>query len=207
MVEGTSRNLVSVIEGVTVTPVSIEAVPSDINPFYTMDISQAPNDDVFIRFNDLKSHTIIKAVRINGNFEGGPYTLVTDELVNLIRNFASSKEPDHIRHPEEKKEELFSSIVNPLVLTGGPDDDFRIKVSGIESMDNPVEEEDLDLFGGSFLDIIVGKNGNVTTAIRNTGWQSPKQLILEFKTAENGGKFPLVAQTFTRICERFIQAA
>jgi predicted S18 family serine protease len=77
-----------------------------------------------------------------------------------------------------------------------------LKIQGIESVEN--EPDKKSLFD-SFMDIEIAKNGNVTVTIINPFDKEEikaRQLSFLFKTAENGGRFPLVATAFTRATER-----
>ena len=84
---------------------------------------------------------------------------------------------------------LFSCATN--VKKGKPKDPFELKVSDLTEDDEIIGE------WTKFMDILVGKEGNVEVTMRNTDYEIAKTIL--FKTAENGGKFPIMANVFTRL--------
>jgi hypothetical protein len=190
-------------EGVTCTPTSVENIPSDDGAPVTLDIFQ--HEDLYIKAHDLTGETFLHALRINANSGGGPYIFVHDEFViDLIRPFGKTRGQVPADFPPMKidRSDRLHAYLSTRVQTGKSNDSFRLKVTNIESMNN-----DDHFQGPCFMDIEVGKDGNVTFALRNIQEKGEAKLSLLFKTAENGGKFPLVAEVFTRVAKRIEAAA
>jgi hypothetical protein len=198
------------VEGVTCTLTSVEDIPSDDNSLMTMDVNQVPTGDIGIWAHDRSGRRFISPIRLNSFAGGGPYTFVHAELVEgIIRTFAKTKGQIPADFPKLRlsPSDRLPSYVSTRVERGNSTDSFELKVANIESMDNVPEDED-GLSSQNFLDIEVAKDGNITVTIRNVRYgEKDRPARLVFKTAENGGKFPLVAEVFTRVAESLEAAA
>lgn len=205
MTDENLRRNAKLVEGVTVTPVSLEDIPSDDGSDVKMDIIQIPNGDLGFWIHGQNS--LIFYVRINCYSGGGPYGLIHNDFVELIRNFdkANGQIPPGFPPLVIDSYDYIPSYAGVRIQEGEATDAFRIRAQGIESMDDFPDE---DSVRKKFMDIEVLKDGDVKvnfTKISPTAGQL--QVPILFKSAQNGGKFPLIAETFTRAAVRLEAAS
>lgn len=189
------------------TPTSIEDIPDDNGTTTTLTVSQM--NDLYLGADDIQGD-IIPPVRINSSFGGGPYPFVYDELVlTLIRNFARTRGQIPQDLEPLNTDELMDhvpSYVSTQIIKGKKKDPFEVKVIGIENMDNDIPGK-----GFTVMDLELSKPGDVTLSFRNMNKddmdEGEHRLSLTFKTAANGGQFPLVAESFARVARRFAKAS
>jgi hypothetical protein len=195
------------IEGVAVTPVSLIDIPSDIDSAVTFDLTQEKNGDLGFWMHDAKVRKITTPVRINADEGGGPYTFIHPDFVDLIRNFGKFKGQIPPNFPPIDLSDdavLLLDNIPTRAIEGNDEDPFSLKIVDIESTENV---DSGGLHGESYLDIEVNKNGDVTLRIKTIHkGEDAIEMDTTFKSAENGGKFPLVNETLKRVALK-IQAA
>jgi len=209
MTDATERSKYAALaREISATRGALAGIPSD-DGLGTMDIMQTGTGVLGIWIHDRSGKKYISPVRIDSGFGSEIYDFVYEELsIGLIRPFATSDGQIPADYPPLRidRTKRLPSHVSTQVQTGTPNDSFTLRVINIESLDNDPEPEE-SLASLSFMDIEIAKDGNVTVAIRNVDYKKQtKTASVVFKTGENGGKFPLVAEVFTRVAKK-IEAA
>ena len=177
----------------------VNEIPSDTKSPLALDF--AFQQDVFLRFTDIKGETdvLLPTIRFRRYAGGGPFPLIAEELSILPEAFMQyqGQIPPGYKN-RQKAKDLFPSYVDIIVKVGKNPDESRYIIKGIPDGDaNPNDNN-------KFLDIEITKDGNAIVAMRDT--RRNNQASVEFKTAENGGKYPIMAEVFTRISERIAKA-
>lgn len=169
-----------------------------------------------IRFGDavidlqdptFRTETYLPPITFRSEFGGSHLPCIAEELNVLFRAFEShgGKIPSWYKRKNHKDDKFPNHLVATLEKGKTPEDS-RYIIRDLQDDD----EEDGKL--SKFLDIEITKDGNaiVTQKFflhgRKPDEKPTSQRQMIFKTAKNGGKFPIMAEVFTRIAERIAKA-
>ena len=170
------------------------SIPSDDDSPYILEMLFQHTDIRSFRIADTTAQVYLLAIRFTGQFGGGTIPIIAEELARIC---------------EEEEKENFELVVYPTEDDQVPVDiDSIIKVqSNLEGYKYKIENipDDQGVRPVGFLDIMVSRNGDVTIAQRNA--RHPGEAKMLFKTRENGGSNPVVAEAFTKVAERIVAAA
>jgi hypothetical protein len=150
---------------------------------------------------------IIPGMRFNTALGGGSFAMIPEEFSGVVKIFEDhhGQIPTDYRLPIKEQTALVKNL--PVKARRGEKTAaFRYIVVDITDIEQEeqYEEKDRDKFT-RFMDIMVLKSGDVIVAIKDAD-NCPKGLAVIFKTAQNGGEFPIIAEVFTRIARRFVEA-
>lgn len=181
---------------------SLYNIPSDDNSRFTLGLGTHTGitGDIVITMRDKivdDNWTYIKGVRLRGYIGGGFNPFITDEFMSILRNLEKAEfEFDNNQTHERDKINPNSNI--EVIKKEEP----KLSVIGIQDDDG----ED------GFIDIFLLNNGDVILRLRNersvtkTGKNQRSVGEMLFKTKENGGKNPIIAETLTKIANRIARA-
>lgn len=184
---------VSIYEGGRVT--SIFNIPSDApDDTGMMDLEWAVNSDAHARLTDSNPDKIQPnpTMRFRDYFGGPRLPMISALLSTLPKSFLVNQGRHIVEDPVLSSEGV--AYGDPVkVELGTEEDDFELRVTDI------TEDEEYPGKFSKFMDITVSKNGNVTVTMRAVRRVQPTVKSILFKSGENGGRFPVMAEVFTRI--------
>lgn len=161
---------------------SVLYISSDVPSPFHMDIRSFSNCTII----EIADHTSIQFQDMM--FEKG--SLVASEL--SILNKKDTQESETEKEPDPLPSD------SPIKITRGKKaDSFKYKIERIASDSQKGKST-------QFIDLEIGKSGDVTLTRRDYEQQQKADFV--FRTAENGGKFPIFAQVFTKIAAEIIKA-
>jgi hypothetical protein len=181
----------------TVDSSSINDIPSDIKSPWVLNFEF--KYDVFMQFTDSIGKTGIFFPPIRFRRSGGPFFLIAEEFAILQEAFENNKGQVPEDYKKRKNnQDIFPSYVDTTFKIGTKPDESKYIIKGIP--DGDVSSED----NNKLMDIEITKGGNAVITMRDI--RHNNQASIEFKTAENGGRYPIMAAVFTRIAERITKA-
>lgn len=193
----------TVIDGVSVyfdgSGVQIDDIPSDGQEHTAFNMASHGNSDLFIGLVDLTGESYIPNMRFNSGFGGPNIELIFEELVLIRDSFRSRRGQLMDVSPLQAGVDIIPRHLSLRVEEGGNEDGYLYRVTGITD-DKGYGEMD----SGSQMDLELARSGDVTVRVRGSDEQPPLSIV--FKTAENGGRFPVMAQAFGRITQRLARA-
>lgn len=154
--------------------------------------------DIFVSMDDEiqdEGWSYFRPLRLRGLFGGGLNPFITEEFISIMDNIGQPK----FKYKEKgrrKKDRINSNSAITVERSTDP----KLNVKNIGDDDG----EDVSM------DIVVQKSGDVL--FRLTGKQLVDRTInnvvgeMLFKTKENDGKNPIMAETLTRIAQRIAKA-
>jgi hypothetical protein len=178
----------------------IYGIPSDTKSPWTMDF--IIRYDHALQFTDQAGETGIAFPAIRFRKSGGPFNFIAAELSVLRDSFEKYNGQIPEYDIQNDTEDSFPSYVDTTVWVGKNPDESKYIIKGIPDGDISPNINDDTRYKS--IDIEIAKNGNAIVTIRHT--RRNNQASMEFKTAENGGKYPIMAEVFTRIAERIAKA-
>lgn len=198
------------IDGVSITKEAhsktVSNISSDDESGNTLAFSFLGSTDFAIKLtgrNDISSRMQFNTARGAGSF-----TMIPEEFSGVTRIFEDhhGQIPTDYQSPTKEQTVLVSHL--PIkVKEGEKTAAFRHMVLNITDTKQEERDQEEDRYGFTrFMDIVVLKSGNVIVAIKDAD-NCPPGLAVIFKTAQNGGRFPIMAEVFTRITQRFVEAA
>lgn len=176
----------------------VNGIPSDTQSSWVLDF--AFQQDVFLQFTDATGKTDVFFPAIRFRRSGcGPFFMLAEELSFLPEAFTKYKGQIFPRYENQSRtEDTPSTFFGTEVRVGKKPNESRYIIKGIPDGDaNPDDNN-------KFLDIEITKDGNAIVTMRDT--HRNNQASVEFKTTENGGKYPIMAEVFARIAERIAKA-
>lgn len=177
----------------------VNEIPSDTkSPWVLAFVFQ---QDVFLQFTDAtgKTGVLFPPIRFRSFFGGGALPLINEELSILPKSFMNHQgqmPPEYKKR--NKTEDRLPSYVDITVRVGKKPNESKYIIKGIPDGDANLDDNN------KFLDIEITKDGNAIVTMRDT--HRNNQASVEFKTTENGGKYPIMAEVFARIAERIAKA-
>lgn len=179
-------------------PNGIEGIPSDTPSPWK--ISLLYKYDIFLQFNDSTAETGIYLPGIRFRRSGcGHFFLIAEELSFLpeaFMNYQGKISPDFENQTRTIDDP--STFAGTEIRVGKKQNESKYVIKGIP--DGNANPED----NNKFLDIEITNEGNAILTMRDT--RRNNQASMKFKTAENGGRYPIMAAVFTRIAERIANA-
>jgi hypothetical protein len=178
----------------------IYGIPSDTKSPWTMDF--IIRYDHALQFTDPTGETGIAFPAIRFRKSGGPFRFIAEELSILRDSFEKygGQIPEYDNRYET--ENSFPGYVNTTVQVGKKPNEPKYVIKGVPDGDISPNNNDDTRFRS--IDIEIARNGNAVVTMRDT--RRNNQASMEFKTAENGGKYPIMAEVFTRIAKRIANA-
>ncbi len=190
----------TIIDGVSVYEVGrrtgVYDIPSDEPDDTTVMNIDWAFSDAHIRLTDTNPDRIQAnpTMRFRDHFGAPRLPMISALIHTLPSSFLLNKGKEIIKYPVLEREGI--AYGDPVkVELGGDEDDFEFRVTDI------TEDEEYAGRFTKFMDIVVGKDGNIVVTMRAVRKVKPTVKSILFKTAENGGKFPVMAQVFKRIAE------
>lgn len=174
-------------------PNRVNNIPGDTpNSLWTVGFSF--EWDAFMQFNDSTGKTYLPMMRFRSQAGGGFLPLISEELSILPRAFMENggQIVDHGNQNEANNQ--FPSWLNIDIRVGKTPSESKYIIKGIPDGDANPEDNN------KFLDIEITNEGNAILTMRDT--RRNNSALMEFKTKENGGRYPIMAAVFTRIAER-----
>lgn len=176
---------------------NIENIPSDTGNSWALNVVN--RWDALVQPTDSREKPEIYFPVMRFRRSGGPFNFIAEELSILSKAFSDYQgqiPPEYKR--QNGKSDLFPSYLNTTVQIGTRPGESKYIIKGIPDGDaNPDDSS-------KFMDIEITETGNAILVMRDT--RRNNQASIEFKTAQNGGKYPIMAEVFTRIAERIARA-
>ena len=164
------------------------SIPSDMGDTQ-LAVSRFGNMDLYLRIYSPTTRGPLFDLRFGTSYGEGAFPGIAEELQNIL-NTASNpmRQPETQHEPYEPERHGQTTVTaqkgrepgQPQYMVQGIPDDESYKPIG-------------------FLDIIVEENGDVTLTHRDLKVRTAAQAT--FKSAQNGGTYPFVAEAFTRIAQ------
>ena len=191
----------AVIDGVSVyfdgSGVQIDDIPNDGQEQTAFNMASHGNSDLFIGLVDLTGESYIPKLRFNSGFGGPNIELIFEELVLIRDSFRSHRGQLMVIPPLRAGMDRIPRHLPLKVQKGKDTDPFQLRITDITDDKGYGEMR-------SQMDLELARAGDVTLAVRGDDEQPPLSIV--FKTAENGGRFPVMAQAFGRIATRLAGA-
>lgn len=173
---------------------SINDIPSDEGNI-TMQIFGM--DDICLKMkgvDDKGNYVLVPLNAMRFRMSGADMERVTMALGFGVQGLLNNDTKELKKFLKEKPNRYFVGATNAVAQEGRVDDDFALKVSGLMG-------DEINDHGESTMDIEVLKVGDVRVAIQETGYDALEghTAMMLFKTAENGGKTPIMAEIFSGI--------
>lgn len=171
-------------------------IPSDDESPFILSVFYLTGDAV-LGVEDMTMKTgvfFLNGMRFRTSAGGGDFPLIANELNILMKSFLDhrGKIP-----PGYKERERFIDTGKPRSTTtirvGKKPSESKFVITNI-----PADDQD-DGNDTQFMDIEVENNGDVQLTRRDT--TRNQKATMTFKTAKNGGKFPIMAEVFTQIAK------
>lgn len=201
MVEQEGRKPVE-INGVIVfenypLPDGVYNIPNDSETPFVLNVISAQGDK-FLEIEDPTAKTNIffeKDMRFRTYAGGGDFPLIAFEL-NILKE-AFLKHAGQIPPGYKEKERFIdgskSWSTTKIVVGKKPSSQYIITNIPADDQENNTQ----------FMDIEVKNNGDVLLTRRDM--ERDKKATMTFKTAENDGKFPIMAEVFTQIAKGMVE--
>lgn len=181
---------------------SLYNIPSDNNGRFTLDLGTLAEitGDIIITMRDKivdDNWAYVKGVRLRGEIGGGFNPFITDGFMSILGNFGKAE--FEFDNNQTHQRDRINSNSNIDVVKG---EEPKLSVIGIQDDDG----ED------GFIDIFLLNNGDVILRLRNeesvTKAGEIQRVVGEmlFKTKDNGGKNPIIAETLTKLADRIAGA-
>ena len=201
---GTTTGVINtVIDGVSVyfdgMGVQIEDVPGDGQEQTVFNMASHGNSDLFIGLVDLTGESYIPNLRFNSGFGGPNIELIFQELVLIRDSFRLRRGQLMDVPPLQAGVDIIPRHLSLRVEEGGNEDGYLYRVIGITD-----DKEYGEMGSGSQMNLELARSGDVIVSVKGRDEQLPLSMV--FKTAENGGRFPVMAQAFGRITQRLARA-
>lgn len=184
------------------TRTEIYGIPGDSDNRFSMSISAT--NDMYFTLNDSKNDDpdafcIFGTMRFRSGVGGGAFPHISAYLVSIMEAF--QRHNGQISDEYRKKRHLVLSY-GPAhtnapsneglsVVVGKSPNEPRYIIKGLPN------ENDID----ETLDIEISQAGDATITLTDFTYGRPQVGTMTFKTAENGGKYPIMAEAFTKIAE------
>ena len=184
-------------KGLFIVTDGIAGIPSDTPSRCELEV--VTKYDYLIQFTDNEKFVPLPGIRFRTS--GSSMEFICEELSILTRAFRENNgqiPPDY--QTKIKKIDTLPSLLDISVQVGKEPSESRYIIKGIPD-DNAGPEDDTRF---KSMDIEITKEGNAIVTVHDN--RRNNQASMEFKTAENGGKFPIMAEVFTRIAERIAKA-
>lgn len=176
----------------------VNDIPSDTPSPWKINLLY--KEDVFLQFEDPTAETGIYFPEMRFRSSGsGPFFLLVEELAVLpeaFMNYQGQIPPGYKNRSITA--DLPSTFFGVKVQVGQKPDESKYIIKGIP--DGNANPDD----NNKFIDIEIAWNGNATVTMRDICHEDSASV--EFRTAENGGKYPVLAAVFTHIAERIAKA-
>ncbi len=205
--KGTTTGVIdTVIDGVSVyfdgSGVQIDDIPSDGQEQTAFNMASHGNSDLFIGLVDLTGESYIPKLRFNSGFGGPNIELIFEELVLIRDSFRSHRGQLMVIPPLRAGIDRIPGHLPLRVQKGKDTDPFQLKITDI------TDDKGDDEMMRSQMDLELARAGDVTLTVTGDDEQLflKPPLSIVFKTAENGGRFPVMAQAFGRIATRLARA-
>ncbi len=180
----------------------VNGIPSDAEYPHRLEIMSYGND-TSITMEDFPEENLIPFMRFRSYSGGGMFP----HIPPILNWLAYDLETHQGQIPPDYEDRKWPRMDGTSAFTGSPDyskmevkkgknkDEPKYLVKGI-----PDEEEGKE----QFLDIEVAQDGDVAITMRNELFN--KEGTMVFRTAENGGKYPILAAAFTKIAEIIVES-
>lgn len=177
----------------------ISWIPSDDQSPWALNFSH--KIDPHLQFIDVTGETGIwfRPIRFRSFTGGGSLPFIAEELSKLPRAFLNHQGqilPEY--ENMGKTNDIFPTHVTTTVQIGKKPDESKYIIKGLGD-DDATPDENTKL-----IDIEITKDDNAVVTMRDTQRNNEGKMV--FKTAKNGGKYPAVAEVFTRIAQRLAKA-
>ena len=180
-------------------------IPSDSDNRFSMSIGSI--NDMYLTLNDSRTDDescIFKPMRFRSGVGGGAFPHISAYLVSIMESF--QRHDGQISDEYRKKEHLLHLSSRPAhtdapsseglsVMIGKNPSEPRYLIKGLPN-ENEINET---------LDIEISQAGDATITLTDLTYNRPQIGTMTFKTAENGGKYPIMAEAFTKIAEGIVK--
>lgn len=173
---------------------SIEDIPSDEGNIRMRIFGM---DDICLKMtgvDDKGNFALVPLDAMRFRMSGADMERVSMALGFGVQGLLNNNTKELKKFLKEKPNRYFVGATNAVAQKGSVDDDFALKIVGL--MGDEINDR-----RKTTMDIEVLKAGDVRVTMQETGWgtlegHTAKML---FKTAENGGKTPIMAEIFSGI--------
>lgn len=179
---------------------NVNEIPSDAKSPWTLNFEF--NEDAFLQFVDSTAETGIYFLPIRFRRSGyGPFFMLAEELSFLPEAFMSyqGKIFPNFENQNRAADDP-STFSGTEIKVGRKPDESKYIIKGIPHADGG-PDDNLRFIS---LDIEITRNGDSILTMHDN--RRNNHASMEFRTAENGGKYPIMAAVFTRIAERIAKA-
>lgn len=174
----------------------VNKIPDDSNSPSRLNIGSLI-DDVAISMDDTVGDNFVFPMRLRSFAGAGMFP----HIPPILNHLAYDLEKYQGQIPPDYKSRKWPRMDGVVAFTGSPDySEIQIKIG--ENTNEPkytvrgIPDEDGN---ERFLDIEVAQSGEVKIKMRDDYFKTEGTMI--FKTVENGGKYPILAEAFTKIAE------
>ncbi len=173
---------------------NIDNIPSDIASPWKL--SLLDKEDIFLQFQDSTAETDIFFLPIRFRRSScGPFFMLAEELSFLPEAFMKHGGQIFPRYENQSRViDAPSTFFETEVRIGKNHDESKYIIKRIPDGDTDDKS----------IDIEITRDGNAIVTMHDN--RRNNQALIEFKTGENGGKYPIMAEVFTRIAKRIANA-